>query len=144
MLRPVKIWTHWMGSYLQNENHWTRLLLDVWHSLGCPGQLRALSSSSMAPFFFFSFFTRESTAFSAHFSSSSPCFQPSRRFTAGLVKEKRDVMEVEVFIMRWMNGCRDEVLYAVRGMRVPLRTGGTRAKKSGPKYGSKREGDKSV
>ncbi|KAL0615290.1 hypothetical protein AAY473_015744 [Plecturocebus cupreus] len=48
----------------------------------------------MAPFFFFSFFTSESTAFSAHFSSSSPCFQPSSRFTAGLVKEKRELMGV--------------------------------------------------
>lgn len=75
--------------------------LSLWYSLGCPGQLRALSSSSIAPFFFFSFLTRESTAFSAHFSSSSPCFQPSRRFTAGLVKENRDVMEAEEFIMRW-------------------------------------------
>ncbi|MEQ2176901.1 hypothetical protein GOODEAATRI_032917, partial [Goodea atripinnis] len=68
------------------------------YSLGCPGQLRALSSSSIAPFFFFNFFTRESTAFSAHFSSSSPCFQPSRRLTAGLVKENRDVIEEEEFI----------------------------------------------
>ncbi|TNN63506.1 hypothetical protein EYF80_026248 [Liparis tanakae] len=50
------------------------------------------------------FFTRESTAFSAHFSSSSPCFQPSRRFTAGLVKEKRDVMAVVEFIVRWIFG----------------------------------------
>ncbi|KAG9351786.1 hypothetical protein JZ751_023037 [Albula glossodonta] len=58
------------------------------------GQLKARSSSSIAPFFFFSFFTRESTAFSAHFSSSSPCFQPSSLFTAGLVKEKREVMDV--------------------------------------------------
>lgn len=66
----------------------------VTHLLGCPGQLRALSSSSMAPFFFFNFFTKESTAFSAHFSSSSPCFQPSSLFTAGLVKEKRELMGV--------------------------------------------------
>ena len=66
----------------------------VTHLLGCPGQLSALSSSSMAPFFFFNFFTRESTAFSAHFSSSSPCFQPSSLFTAGLVKEKRELMGV--------------------------------------------------
>jgi hypothetical protein len=29
-------------------------------------------------------------AFSAHFSSSSPCFQPSSRFTAGLVNENRE------------------------------------------------------
>jgi hypothetical protein len=48
----------------------------------------------MAPFFFFNFFTKESTAFSAHFSSSSPCFQPSSLFTAGLVKEKRELMGV--------------------------------------------------
>lgn len=75
-----------------------------WYLLGWPGQLRALSNSSIAPFFFFNFFTNESTAFSAHFSSSSPCFQPSRRFTAGLVKENRDVMEAEEFIVRWING----------------------------------------
>lgn len=43
----------------------------------------------MAPRFFFSFFTRLSTAFSAHFSSSSPCFQPRSFLTAGLVKENR-------------------------------------------------------
>ena len=30
--------------------------------------------------------------FSAHFSSSSPCFHPRRRFTAGEVKEKRELM----------------------------------------------------
>lgn len=68
----------------------------VTHLLGCPGLLRAFSKSSMAPFFFFSFFTRASTAFSAHFSSSSPCFHPSNRFTAGLVKENRLDMEVIV------------------------------------------------
>lgn len=68
----------------------------VTHLLGWPGLLKAFSRSSMAPFFFFSFFTSASTAFSAHFSSSSPCFQPSRRFTAGLVKEKRLDMEVIV------------------------------------------------
>ena len=44
----------------------------VTHLLGCPGQLRACSSASIDPFFFFNFFTSESTAFSAHFSSSSP------------------------------------------------------------------------
>lgn len=66
----------------------------VTHLLGWPGQLSARSSSSMAPFFFFNFFTKESTAFSAHFSSSSPCFQPSSLFTAGLVKEKRELMGV--------------------------------------------------
>ena len=66
----------------------------VTHLLGWPGQLRALSSSSLAPFFFFNFFTRESTAFSAHFSSSSPCFQPSSLFTAGLVKENKELIGV--------------------------------------------------
>lgn len=66
----------------------------VTHLLGWPGQLSAFSSSSIAPFFFFNFFTNESTAFSAHFSSSSPCFQPSSRFTAGLVNENSDVMDV--------------------------------------------------
>lgn len=48
----------------------------------------------MAPFFFFNFFTKESTAFSAHFSSSSPCFQPSSLFTAGLVKENKELIGV--------------------------------------------------
>lgn len=57
--------------------------------LGWPGQLNAFSSSSIAPFFFFSFFTSASTAFSAHFSSSSPCFHPNSLFTAGLVKENK-------------------------------------------------------
>ena len=61
----------------------------VTHLLGRPGLLRAFSSSSRAPFFFFNFLTSESTAFSAHFSSSSPCFQPRRRLTAGLVNENR-------------------------------------------------------
>jgi hypothetical protein len=44
----------------------------VTHLDGVPGHDSALSNSSMAPFLFFSFFTRLSTAFSAHFSSSSP------------------------------------------------------------------------
>lgn len=61
----------------------------VTHLLGCPGQLKAFSSSSKAPFFFFSFLTKESTAFSAHFSSSSPCFQPRSLLTAGLVNENK-------------------------------------------------------
>lgn len=64
---------------------------DCW-----PGQERARSSSSMAPFFFLSFFTSESTAFSAHFSSSSPCFHPSSFLTAGDVKEKRELRDVMV------------------------------------------------
>lgn len=72
----------------------------VTHLLGWPGQLRALSSSSMAPFFFFNFFTKESTAFSAHFSSSSPCFQPSSLFTAGLVKENKELIGVLECIRR--------------------------------------------
>lgn len=61
----------------------------VTHFDGCPGHDRALSNSSMAPLRFFNFFTKLSTAFSAHFSSSSPCFQPSNFLTAGLVKENR-------------------------------------------------------
>lgn len=40
--------------------------------------------------FFFNFLTRASTAFSAHFSSSSPCFQPSSFLTAGEVNENRE------------------------------------------------------
>lgn len=73
----------------------------VTHSLGSPGLLKAFSSDSRAPFFFFSFFTRESTAFSAHFSSSSPCFQPSNLLTAGEVKEKRLFrLDIEVDILR--------------------------------------------
>ena len=64
----------------------------VTHLVTCPGLLRAVSSASIAPLVFFSFLTRASTAFSAHFSSSSPCFQPSRRFTAGEVKEKSELM----------------------------------------------------
>lgn len=67
----------------------SKLLGIVTHLLGCPGQLSAFSNSSIAPFFFFNFLTNESTAFSAHFSSSSPCFQPSSFFTAGLVNENR-------------------------------------------------------
>ena len=63
----------------------------VTHLLAVPGQLKAFSRSSRAPFFFLSFLTSESTAFSAHFSSSSPCFQPSSRLTAGLVKEKSEL-----------------------------------------------------
>ena len=41
--------------------------------------------------FFFNFLTRASTAFSAHFSSSSPCFQPSSFLTAGEVKENKEL-----------------------------------------------------
>jgi len=61
----------------------------VTHLLGCPGQLSAFSNSSIAPLVFFSFLTRASTAFSAHFSSSSPCFQPNSFLTAGLVNENK-------------------------------------------------------
>lgn len=59
------------------------------HFDGVPGHERALSNSSTAPFRFLSFLTKLSTAFSAHFSSSSPCFQPSSFLTAGLVNENR-------------------------------------------------------
>lgn len=61
----------------------------VTHLLGCPGQLSAFSNSSIAPLVFFSFLTSASTAFSAHFSSSSPCFQPNSFLTAGLVNENK-------------------------------------------------------
>ena len=60
--------------------------------MGLPGLESAVSKDSIAPFVFFSFFTNASTAFSAHFSSSSPCFHPSRRLTAGDVKEKSELM----------------------------------------------------
>merc|ERR1719275_21159 len=68
----------------------------VTHLLGWPGQLRACSSVSKAPLFFFNFFTRASTAFSAHFSSSSPCFHPRSFLTAGEVNEKRELRLVMV------------------------------------------------
>ena len=55
----------------------------VTHLVGVLGCERAFSSSSSAPFCFLSFLTSESMAFSAHFSSSSPCFQPRSRLTAG-------------------------------------------------------------
>src|SRR5436190_590664 len=46
----------------------------------------------------FSFLTNESTAFSAHFSSSSPCFHPSSFFTAGLEKlNKADNDDMMIF-----------------------------------------------
>lgn len=61
----------------------------VTHFDGIPGADSARSRSSMAPFRFFNFLTKLSTAFSAHFSSSSPCFQPSNFFTAGLVNENK-------------------------------------------------------
>ena len=51
----------------------------VTHLVGLPGLESAVSKDSIAPLVFFSFFTIASTAFSAHFSSSSPCFHPSRR-----------------------------------------------------------------
>ena len=63
----------------------------VTHLLGWPGQDSAASRVSSAPLFFLSFLTRASTAFSAHFSSSSPCFQPSSFLTAGEVKENREL-----------------------------------------------------
>ena len=46
--------------------------------------------------FFLSFFTRASTAFSAHFSSSSPCFQPRSFLTAGDVKENKELRLVMI------------------------------------------------
>jgi len=67
----------------------SRDLRSVTHRLGMPGLLSAFSSSSSAPGFFFSFLTSDSTARSAHFSSSSPCFQPRSRFTAGLVNANK-------------------------------------------------------
>merc|ERR1711936_807017 len=65
-------------------------------TLARPGQLRACSRASIAPFDFLSFFTRASTAFSAHFSSSSPCFHPRSFLTAGEVNEKRELRLVMV------------------------------------------------
>ena len=47
---------------------------------GAPGCDKANSKSSMAPLLFLSRFTRDSIAFSAHFSSSSPCFQPKTKY----------------------------------------------------------------
>lgn len=78
--------------FINNINTWSlpsRLLGIVTHLLGCPGQLSAFSNSSMAPLVFLSFLTSASTAFSAHFSSSSPCFHPNNFLTAGLVNENR-------------------------------------------------------
>jgi hypothetical protein len=59
--------------------------------LSFPGELRAFSRFSRAPFCFLIFLTSWLTAFSDHFSSSSPCFHPSNRFTAGELKENREV-----------------------------------------------------
>ena len=72
-------------------NRPSRLLGIVTHFVTVPGLLRACSSASRAPLVFFSFLTRASTAFSAHFSSSSPCFHPRSRLTAGEVKLNREL-----------------------------------------------------
>ena len=56
------------------------------------------SRASRAPFFFLSFLTRASTAFSAHFSSSSPCFQPNKRFTYGDVKLHMELIPELIWI----------------------------------------------
>lgn len=77
--------------------------------LGWPGQLSAFSSSSIAPFFFFSFFTNASTAFSAHFSSSSPCFHPNSLFTAGLVKENK-LVTFMVTLLWWYHRSKQKPL----------------------------------
>ena len=56
----------------------------------CPFfEVNASSRSFKAFGFFLSFFTRVSTAFSAHFSSSSGCFHFKRDFTCGDVYDKR-------------------------------------------------------
>jgi len=101
--RGFSSWWLWRSGHLHTRQYITwgsPFLWDTWrrpssdlgivtHLLDWPGLLRAFSRSSKAPLFFFSFFTNESTAFSAHFSSSSPCFQPRSLLTAGLVKENR-------------------------------------------------------
>ena len=68
----------------------------VTHLVTVPGLLRACSNASSAPLVFFSFLTRASTAFSAHFSSSSPCFHPRSRFTAGDVKLNSEFKPVDI------------------------------------------------
>ena len=74
-------------------NRPSRLLGIVIHFDSCPGILSAFSKSSIAPCFFFNFLTSASTAFSAHFSSSSPCFQPRSFLVAGLVNEINELNE---------------------------------------------------
>lgn len=67
----------------------------------------ARSKSSITPFRFFNFFTKLSTAFSAHLSSSSPCFHPNSFFTAGLFIAKKfcidDSFEVDGFSSKSVN-----------------------------------------
>lgn len=82
---------------------------------------RARSKSSITPFLFFNFFTKLSIAFSAHLSSSSPCFQPSSFFTAGLFIVKKfcidDSFEVDgfssksenIFVSLFFGPCANDV-----------------------------------
>ena len=68
-------------------------------SLDCSLQRRKVTKGCWPcriTFDFLSFFTRASTAFSAHFSSSSPCFHPRSFLTAGEVNEKRELRLVMV------------------------------------------------
>ena len=92
----------------------SELRVIVTHFDGWPGFDSALSSSLRAPFFFFSFFTKVSIAFSAHFSSSSPCFQPSSLFTAGVVNEKSEaIVVISVKVARLLspeNDHRDSII----------------------------------
>ena len=71
----------------------SRLLGMVTQREGLLGWESAASRFCMACLSFLSFFTSASTAFSAHFSSSSPCFQFRSFFTAGL---ERDISELNV------------------------------------------------
>ena len=101
-------WWLWRSGHLHTRQYITcgrpflwetwslpsKLLAIVTHFAGWLGLDSAFSNSSIAPFFFFNFFTRDSIAFSAHFSSSSPCFHPKRRLTAGEANANKDAMSV--------------------------------------------------
>ena len=84
--RHTRQYMTWGRPFLCDTcNRPSKLLGIVTQFERSPGQLRAFSRSCKAWGFFFSFFTNTSTAFSAHFSSSSPCFQPRSFLTSGFV-----------------------------------------------------------
>ena len=81
----------------------SRLLGMVIQLVLVPGLDKAFSNSSNAPFFFLSFLTKDSIAFSAHFSSSSPCFHSSNLFTAG--EELKVGSKLAILVLDWVSLC---------------------------------------
>ena len=96
----------------------SRLLGIVTHFESCPGQLRARSRSSIAPFCFFSFFTSASTAFSAHFSSSSPKKNHVRYLV--WVESLHPNLAFQMLILEWLIFSRSSFEFLLENLRIEM------------------------